>query len=129
MRPAVAVTPPNEIIFTSSRFEQMRQTQKITPNVKKGSEKVRFIILVFNVVFKHTEDICPLLFFNYRGAKIVQTGLKTNLWALISLLSRCVHPGDCLSGKVLAGVAVDKDWPTFMARKVCVRTGRHAFRP
>ena len=62
MSPAVAVTPPNEIIFTSSRFEQMRQTQKITPNVKKGSEKVRFIILVFNVVFKHTEDICPLLF-------------------------------------------------------------------
>ena len=82
MRPAVAVTFPNEIIFTSSRFEQMRQTQNTTPNVKKGREKERFIILVFYVVFKHTEDICPLLLFYTilsRGAKIVQTGLKTNL--------------------------------------------------
>ena len=39
MRPAVAVMPPNEIIFTSSKFEQMRQTQKTTPMIKKGREK------------------------------------------------------------------------------------------
>ena len=54
MSPAVAVMPPSEIIFTSSRVEQMRQTQKITPMMRKGSEKVRVINLVFYVVFKHT---------------------------------------------------------------------------
>ena len=80
MRPAVAVMPPNEIIFTSSKFEQMRQTQKATPMIKKGREKERFIILVFYVVFKHTEDIYPLLFYtkSFRGAKIIQTKVKTN---------------------------------------------------
>ena len=56
MRPAVAVMPPNETIFTSSKFEQIRQTQKTTPMIKKGREKERFIILVFYVVFKHTEE-------------------------------------------------------------------------
>ena len=61
MSPAVAVMPPNEIIFTSSRFEQMRQTQKITPMTKKGREKVRFMVLVFYVVFKHTEGVLLLL--------------------------------------------------------------------
>lgn len=78
--PAVAVIPPNEIIFTSSKFEQMRQTQKTTPMIKKGREKERFIILVFYVVFKHTEDIYPLLFYtkSFRGAKIIQTRVKTN---------------------------------------------------
>ena len=80
MRPAVAVMPPNEIIFTSSKFEQMRQTQKTTLMIKKGREKERFIILVFYVVFKHTEDIYPLLFYtkSFRGAKIIQTKVKTN---------------------------------------------------
>ena len=80
MRPAVAVIPPNEIIFTSSKFEQMRQTQKTKTMIKKGREKDLLIFLVFNVVFKHTEDIYPLLFYtkSFRGAKIIQTKVKTN---------------------------------------------------
>ena len=56
------------------------QTQKTTPMNKKGREKERFIILVFYVVFKHTEDIYPLLFYtkSFRDAKIIQTKVKTN---------------------------------------------------
>ena len=105
MRPAVAVTPPNEISFTSSRFEQMRQTQKITPNVKKGSEKERFIILVFYVVFKHTEDICPLLFFLLSGCKDSTNGAKNKfMGAYLAVISLCsprglsVGQGACRGG-------------------------------
>ena len=70
MRPAVAVMPPNEIIFTSSKFEQMRQTQKTTPMIKKGREKERFIILVFYVVFKHTVEGCR------RGSQAAKLGRR-----------------------------------------------------
>ena len=54
MSPAVAVMPPSETIFTSSRLEQMRHTQNTMPITRKGRDTVRFIGLVFYVVFKHT---------------------------------------------------------------------------
>ena len=61
MSPAVAVMPPSETIFTSSRLEQMRHTQNTMPITRKGRDTVRFIGLVFYVVFKHTGEVLGLL--------------------------------------------------------------------
>ena len=131
MRPAVAVIPPNEIIFTSSKFEQMRQTQKTTPMIKKGREKERFIILVFYVVFKHTEDIYPLLFYtkSFRGAKIIQTKVKTNSSGiyLVSFVSAI--------GTNSISIITRQDWKTygeqrfFMVRIIYLRIGQYVSRP